>query len=457
MVHRREESLMRPRSDLHAYQEAAIAALKSGDGRSLVAVMGSGKTTVALHAIADLKSVAELDQPVLVIAPLLIAEAVWHAEAKLWQDTAGLTVERLIGTAKQRLAAFDRPADIYVCNYDNLKWLTGEIIKSRRLFSLLIADESSRMKNPEARRTKIMLALGGVAQHRWTLTGTPRGQQLTDVWAPAQFVTRGTAFPPFYEWRARNFFTNDIYERQWYPRTGVEAATTGRLRPFTFVVDQAALNTRPPVVEVVHDVPLDPKSAGIYKALDTGGTTDAVAAKVASGLMPSSEMATVTKLMQVCSGASYDNAGSWQRLHDRRLDMLAEIHEGHERPTLVFVGYRHEIERIQARFLFAQELTAERIDAWNAGEIEMLLAHPASAGHGVNLQRGSDTLVWFSLPWSAELYAQANARLARQGQNGTVTIHVLLSRGRIDEIAHRVVHRRLVEQDRLIAALRVPA
>jgi hypothetical protein len=445
------------RTDLHPYQYEAIGFLKADAARQLIAVMGSGKTTVALHAIADLRNAGQLGQPVLVIAPLLIAETVWHTEAKLWQDTAGLTVERIIGTAKQRLIAFDRPADIYVSNFDNLKWLTGEIIRRRQLFSVLIADESSRMKNPEAQRTKIMLALGGAAQRRWTLTGTPRGQQLTDVWAPAQFVTRGTAFPPFYQWRARNFFTNDIYERQWYPRTGVEAATTGRLRPFTFVVDQAALNTRPPVIEVVHDVPLDPKSVEIYRALDTGGTTDAVAAKVASGLMPSIEMAIVTKLMQVCSGASYDDAGGWQRLHERRLDMLAEIHEGHERPTLVFVGYRHEIGRIRERFPFAQELTSNRIDAWNAGEIEMLVAHPASAGHGVNLQHGSDTLVWFSLPWSAELYAQANARLARQGQPGAVTTHVLLSRGRIDEIAHHVVRRRLVEQDRLIATLRVPA
>lgn len=445
------------RTDLHPYQQEAIAFLKHDAARQLIAVMGSGKTAVALHAIADLKAAGLLNDPVLVIAPLLIAETVWDTEAKLWADTAGLTVERVVGTPKQRLAAFNRPADIYVSNYDNLKWLAGEVIERRQLFSVLIADESSRLKNPEARRTKIVLAMGGAAERRWTLTGTPRGQQLIDVWAPAQFVTRGQAFPPFYQWRAANFFTNDVYERQWYPRTGVEAATIGRLRPFTMTVDRAALNTRPPVVEVEHHVPLDPKSAEIYQALDTGGTTDAVAAKVAAGLMPSSEMAIVTKLMQVCSGASYDDTGQWQRLHDRRLDMLGEIHDGHDKPTLVFVSYRHEIERIKQRFPFALELTADRIDAWNQGKIEMLVAHPASAGHGVNLQHGSDTLVWFSLPWSAELYAQANARLARQGQRGTVTVHVMICRGRIDEIAHHVVHRRLAEQDRLIAALRVPA
>jgi hypothetical protein len=448
---------MLSRADLHPYQCEAITFLETDVARQMIAIMGSGKTTVALHAIADLKRAGMLDAPALVVAPLLIAETVWHTEAQLWQDTSSLTVERIIGAPKRRLAALDRPADIYVCNYDNLKWLAGEIIKRRQLFSVLIADESSRLKNPEAQRTKLMLALGGAAQRRWTLTGTPRGQQLTDVWAPAQFVTRGKAFPPFYVWRTHNFFTNDIYERQWYPRTGVETATIAALAPFTFVVDRAALNTRPPMVEIVHDVPLDPKSAAVYQALDAGGTTDAIAAKVASGLMPASEMAIVGKLMQVCSGAVYDDTGNWRRLHDRRLDMLGEIHDGHDRPTLVFVGYRHEVTRIKARFPAAEELTANKIDAWNAGEIEMLVAHPASAGHGVNLQHGSDTLVWFSLPWSAELYAQANARLARQGQLETVTVHVLLSRGRIDEIAHRVVHQRLIQQDRLIAALRVPA
>jgi SNF2 family DNA or RNA helicase len=444
---------MRPRSDLHPYQHDAIAFLKDADARQLIAIMGSGKTTVAEHAIADLKQQGELEHPALVVAPLLIAETVWHSEATLWQDTAGLRIERILGTPKQRLAALERPADLYVVNYDNLKWLAAEVIERKLLFSVVIADESSKIKNPEAQRTKVMLALGGLAKRRWTLTGTPRGQQLIDVWAPAQFVTRGTALPPFYAWRNSNFFPIDIYERQWRPRSGVETAVADRLRAFTHVVDQAALNTRPPVAEVVHDVPLDPSSDAIYEALDPDGVVDAVAAKAAAGLLPASEMAIVTKLMQVCSGASYDDTGKWRRLHDRRLDMLQELHEGHDRPTLVFVTFRHEIERIRERFPFAEELTADRIDAWNAGEIEMLLAHPASAGHGVNLQHGSDTLVWFSLPWSAELYAQANARLARQGQTGTVTINVLLSRGRIDEIAYRVVRRRLVEQEQLIEAL----
>jgi hypothetical protein len=441
------------RSDLHEYQRDAIEFLKNGDARQLIAVMGSGKTTVAEHAIADLKLAGELEHPTLVAAPLLIAETVWKTEAAAWQDTAGLKVELVLGTPQQRRAALDRSADVYVINYDNLQWLADEIVQRRLIFSILIADESSKLKNPEARRTKIMLALGKLAKRRWTLTGTPRGHQLTDVWAPAQFVTKGEAFPPFYSWRTAHFFTNDIYQRHWFPRTDVETAVTARLQPFTHVVDQAALNTRPPVIEIIHDVPLDVKSAAVYQALDGGKTTDAVAAKVAAGLLPRSEMAIVTKLMQVCSGASYDGSGRWQRLHDRRLDMLAEIHEGHDRPTLVFINYRHELERIQARFPGCRELTADWIDAWNAGDIEMLVAHPASAGHGVNLQHGSDTLVWFSLPWSAELYAQANARLVRQGQRNTVNIHVLLSRGRIDEIAHRVVHQRIADQDRLITAL----
>ena len=447
----------RPRSDLHSYQHDAIAFLKKGDARQLIAVMGSGKTTVAEHAIADLKQQGDLEYPALVVAPLLIAETVWHTEARLWQNTTDLRIERIIGTPKQRLAALDRPADFYVINYDNLKWLAEEVIKRKLIFSVVIADESSKIKNPEALRTKVMLALGGLARRRWTLTGTPRGQQLLDVWAPAQFVTSGTAFPPFYPWRNSNFFPVDIYLRQWQPRSGVETTVTDQLRSFTHVVDQVALDARPPLVEIVHDVPLDPSSDAVYRALDPGGVADAVATKAASGLIPASEMAIVTKLMQVCSGAVYDDHGAWRRLHDRRLDMLAEIHDGHDRPTLVFVTFRHEIERIKERFPIAQELTAERIDAWNRGEIEMLLAHPASAGHGINLQAGSDTLVWFSLPWSAELYAQANARLARQGQRNTVNIHILLSRGRIDEIAYRIVHRRLAEQELLVEALQEPA
>jgi hypothetical protein len=445
---------MLTRADLHPYQHDAVAFLLDGTARQLIAIMGSGKTTVALHALADLKARGELKEPALVVAPLLIAETVWQTEAKLWEATAGLTVERVLGTPMQRRAALDRIADIYVINYDNLKWLLDELIKRDWIFSIAVADEGTKLKNPQAQRTRIMLVLAKAARRRWMLTGTPRGHQLTDVWGPAQFVTRETAFPPFWPWRAANFFTNDIYERNWFPRAGVERAVTERLKPFTHVVDQAALNTRPPVVEIVHDVPLDAKSAAIYAALDEGGTTDAVAAQVARGLMPASEMAIVTKLQQVCSGASYDYAGNWTRLHDRRLEMLAEIHEAHDKPTLVFISYKHELERIKERFPGAWELTPDKIEAWNHGEIEMLVAHPASAGHGVNLQHGSDTIVWFSLPWSAELYAQANARIARQGQRSyTVTIHVMLTRGRIDEIAYWVVHQRIADQERLIEAL----
>jgi hypothetical protein len=449
---------MRSRADLHPYQHAAVTFLLAAAERQLVAIMGSGKTAVALHAIADLKRTTTMLRPGLVVAPLLIAETVWKTEAATWQDTAGLRVELVLGTPKQRAAALDRPADVYVINYDNLKWLVPQLKQRKKRFSIVIADESSKLKNPDAQRTRIMLWLAKFTPRRWTLTGTPRGHQLTDVWGPAMFVTRETAFPPFYEWRWTNFFTNDVYERHWFPRQGTEVRVTTKLREFTHVVDRAALNTRPPMVEIMHDVPLDQKSAGIYQVLDGEGTTDAAAAQVARGLVPSSELAIVTKLMQVCSGASYEDDGKWIRLHDRRLDMLQELHEGHNKPTLVFITFRHELERIRERFPFAEELSARRIDAWNAGKIEMLVAHPASAGHGVNLQYGSDTAVWFSLPWSAELYAQANARIARQGQQShTVTVHILLSRGRIDEIAYRAIQQRVADQGRLIGALAVPA
>jgi hypothetical protein len=455
--------LPRPRALLHPYQVKSIDFLIADDGRQVIAIMGSGKTAIALHAIVDLKRQGELGtDPILVVAPLLIAETVWHAEAAAWEETRGLVIERVVGTAGQRRKTLDRPADIYVTNYDNIRWLAGEILRRgwRRL-SLLIADESSRLKNPQAARTKFMLALGLAAARRWTLTGTPRGHQLTDIWGPAQLVTQGTAFPPFYPWRTANFFPVDLYQRQFYPRTGVEAETIGRLQGFTHVVDEAALATRPPVVEIVHDVPLDPVTLKTYEELDSDGTTvllaDKLAGEASDVRLSVNEKAIVTKLMQVVGGAVYDDKGGWRRLHDRRLDMLQEIHEGHDRPTLTFVAYRHEIARIKQRFSSAEVLTADKIDAWNEGRIELLIAHPASAGHGVNLQYGSDTVVWFSLPWSAELFQQANARIARQGQRSTVTIHVLVSRGTIDEIAHQVVARRIIEQERLIDALRVPA
>jgi hypothetical protein len=443
----------RPFEQLHPYQVEGIDFLLAAPERQFIAIMGAGKTAVALHAIAALKLIDQLDGTVVVVAPLMIAETVWTAEARQWEQTAGLVIERIIGTAKQRSTALDRPADIYVTNYDNLTWFIAEIARRGIEIAALIADEASALKTPSAIRTRLMIQLAQQAARRWALTGTPRSYQLTDVWGPAQFVTRKTGFPPFHAWRNANFFPVDQYGRIWRPRSGAEAATIERLRPFTQVVDRAALATRPPVVEIVHDVPLPLEAEEVYRQYDEGATED-LAKLVAAGLTPSPEIAIVGKLMQALSGAVYCEDGGWTRLHDRRLDKLAEFHEGHSRPTLVFVTFRHEIERICERFPFARELTSGLIDAWNAGRIEMLVAHPASAGHGVNLQYGSDTVVWFSLPWSAELFQQANARLARQGQPHTVNIHILISSGRIDEIALRVVRGRLRAQDELIEALR---
>jgi hypothetical protein len=450
---------MRPRSLLHRYQVDAITFFHGGTDRQLVAVMGAGKTAVALHALADLKRTGALTLPVLVVAPLMIASSVWHREAAEWAETADLKIVHVLGTAKQRLRALQTSdADIFLVNFDNIRWLAAYIEEHDLRFSVMIVDEASALKTASAQRTQVCIALGQRAQHRWALTGTPRSYQLTDVWGPACFCTQGRAFPAFYRWRGANFFAVDPYERQWRPIYGAEDAIIDMLRGFTHVVDQVALDTRPAVVEFEHAVPLPPEAAEVYAQFDTGTTAD-MQALLSVGIQPAHDLAVVGKLMQVLSGAVYTGAAdaSWRRLHDSRLEALAEIHEGHARPTLVFVTFRHEVERILQRFSAAKELRADRIDSWNRGEIEMLVAHPASAGHGVNLQYGTDTIVWFSLPWSAELYAQANARVARQGQTHTVNVHLLLSPDKIDRIALAVVRRRIAAQDELIEQLRESA
>jgi hypothetical protein len=448
-------SLM-PRSELHPYQRAAVDSLVADDGRQIVCIMGGGKTIVALTAIADLQASGGIgDGLIVVVAPLAVAQTVWHHEAASWTHTRHLRIARVLGTVKQRHAALDRSADIYAVNYANVRWL-AEALAGRPL-ALLIADEASCLKTPAAQRTQVMLALGQQAARRWALTGTPRNHMLLDVWGPAQFVTQSRSFPPFVPWRDAHFFPVDPYARHWVPRTGVEAVVTGAVRQFTHVVDQAALATRPPIVEVVHDIVLPPDAVALYDSLDAG-TTATLAAAIAAGVATPPEQAVVTKLQQVCSGAIYRSAGdgAFTVLHDLRLDALAEIHDGHGRPTLVFVQYRHEAARILQRFPFARQLTPPLLDAWNRGEIPMLVAHPASAGHGINLQYGSEVVVWFGgTGWSAELWAQANARLARQGQaSPTVTVHILLCRERIDEIAYRSIQHRVREQARLVEALR---
>ena len=447
-----------PRTALHPYQSDAVAFLRSGDGRQVVAIMGAGKTAIALTAISDLQAAGTLgDGMTVVVGPLAVVQTVWHREAASWAHTRHLRIERVLGTARQRKAALDRPADIYAVNYDNITWFADEIAQRGRPIALLIADEASCLKTPSALRTKVMIKLGQQAARRWALTGTPRNHMLLDVWGPSQFITQSTTFPPFAPWRDAHFFPTDIYARHWVPRTGVEEVVTAAVRQFTHVVDQAALATRPPMVEVVHDIVLPPTAAELYDRLDAG-TTATLAAAVAAGVVSPPEMALVTKLAQVCSGAIYSNAGdgTFTVLHELRLDALADIDDGHSKPTLIFVQYRHEAARILQRFPFARELTPALIDAWNRGEIPMLVAHPASAGHGINLQHASDVVVWFGgTGWSAELWAQANARLARQGQtSATVTVHILLCRDQIDEVAYRIVKQRVREQERLVEAPR---
>jgi hypothetical protein len=447
-----------PRAALHPYQISAVRFLLGGDGRQIVCVMGGGKTIVALTAISDLQVANALGNGIIIVAgPLAVVQTVWHREAASWAHTRHLRIERVLGTARQRQAALNRPADIYAVNYDNIAWFADAIARRSMPIALLIADEASCLKTPSAQRTKVMIELGLRARRRWALTGTPRNHMLLDVWGPAQFLNRSQTFPPFVPWRDAHFFPTDPYARHWVPRAGVEPVVTAAVRKFTHVVDQAALATRPPVVEIVHDIVLPPAAVELYDSLDNG-TTATLAAAVAAGIASPPEMALVTKLQQVCSGAIYSNAGDgrFTVLHDQRLDALADIHDGHTRPTLVFVQYRHEAARILARFPFAQELAPALIDPWNQGEIPMLVAYPASAGHGINLQYGSDVIAWFGgSGWSAELWVQAIARLARQGQtSATVTVHVLLSRGRIDEVAYHAVKQRVREQDRLVDALR---
>jgi hypothetical protein len=446
----------RPRSALHPYQEAEAAFLCRGKGRQLIALMGSGKIVISLTAAADLDAVGELAPGIiLVVAPLAVAASVWPTEAQQWAHTAHMQVVPVLGTRTQRRAALDRPgARIFVVNYDNLTWLVAELVKRQWRISLLICDEASNLKSPGALRTRLCIALGLKADRRWALTGTPRAYQLLDVWGPAMFASANVAFPPFTTWRGAGFWPLDQYGRHWRPKPGVEALVTTRLAEFTSVVDQAALATRPPVVEILHHVLLTPEIDALYHAADTGKTTENFAAMLAAGVDPPHEMAVVGKLQQILSGATYREDGTWQHLHDLRLDALATIHEGHTRPTLVYVAFRHEMERICTRFSFARELEPGLIDAWNRGEIEMLVAHPKSAGHGLNLQAGSDTLVFFTLPWSAELYTQAVARLARQSQRNTVTAHLMITPGMIDTIALETIRRRLAAQDQMIEALR---
>lgn len=430
----------------HPYQTECIERIKAQKHIGLWLDMGLGKTVITLSAIKDLIDDMAITR-VLVIAPLTVAETVWTTEVEKWDHLTGIRVERVLGSQKARRAALAQEADIYVVNRENVSWVVSERLWR---FDAVVIDELSSFKSHSSKRFKALRSVLGQVDRIIGLTGTPSPNGLMDLWAQTYLLDRGERLGRTLTAYRTRYFTpgrqNGHVVYDWRLVPGAEGAIYKALSDLYVSVKNEIPIDR---VDIERRVSVDLKQYKRLKdalLLDLGGGTE-IAAPTAAALM--------NKLLQICNGSVYDENGDWHALGDEKLVALDELIEAADDNMIVYYRYRADLERIMARHPEAVLLRGEaEVRRWNAREIKVLLAHPASAGYGLNLQAGGSIIVWYGLPWSLELYQQANARLARQGQKKTVRIVSLLAAGTVDEQVRRALEAKDTGQRALLEALR---
>lgn len=388
------------------------------------------------------------------IAPLRVASQTWSAEIKKWDHLKGLSYSVAVGTEKDRINALMKRATIYIINRENVDWLVN---KSGIPFDfdMLVIDELSSFKSYGAKRFKSLLKVRPSVRRIVGLTGTPSSNGLMDLWAEFRVLDLGQRLGRYITHYRSAYFVPDKRNAEiifsYKPLPGAEERIYSQISDITISMKSADYLKMPECV--VNEVPvyLSEKEWSIYSdfrddmVANLGDEEiDAINAAVLSG-----------KLLQMANGAVYDDKNKAHLIHDRKLDALEDLIEGaNGKPVLVAYWYKHDLERIQKRFPVRQIKTSKDIEDWNDGSIPIAAIHPASAGHGLNLQSGGSTLIWFGLTWSLELYQQTNARLYRQGQNETVVIHHIIAKNTIDEDVMVALTRKEKTQTSLIDAVK---
>lgn len=394
---------------------------------------------------------------VLVVAPLRVAEDTWTKESAKWDHLQGLRVVRVLGSQAQRICALETDADIYCINRENIPWLV-KYYGTDWPFDGVVLDELSSFKSPSSKRFKAMRKVRPLIKHIVGLTGTPSPNGLIDLWAQIYLLDQGKRLGrTLTEYRNRYFNPgrrNGYVVYDWVPKDGAEDEIYRRISDICISMKACDYLKLPERVDVVRTVKLDDEAQTAYTEMEK----EAVLELGPNEIVDAGTAAVVSdKLLQIANGAVYDENGKTHIIHESKLDTLEDVIEAvNGRPVLVFYAYQHDLERIMQRFPQARKLEGSaEIDAWNRGEIPILLAHPAGAGHGLNLQAGGNHIVWFGLTWSLELYQQANARIYRQGVKGErVTITHLVTEGTIDEDVMRVLDGKATRQDALLEAVK---
>ncbi len=439
----------------HPYQQFCIDYLMERPAAGLFLKPGMGKTSIALTTAERFLYDSFEVSKVLVIAPLRVAEDTWSRESAKWDHLRHLRVSKVLGDAKKRLAALECDADLYCINRENVPWLV-EHYGRHWPFDLVIIDELSNFRNPASKRFRALRKVRPLIKRIWGLTGTPRPRSLIDLWAQLYLLDRGERLGKTIGAYKDRYFTpgrrNGYVVFDWLPRPGAEEEITAKISDICVSLETEGNLQMPELVVTTRPVILAPAAKAQYEALErdevlslTDCTIDAATAAAVNG-----------KLMQIAGGAVYDDDHKPHELHSEKLDALEDIiAEAAGEPILVAYRYQHERDRILARFPQAVQLKdSGTIAAWNRGEIPVLLAHPAGAGHGLNLQDGGHIIVWFGPTYDLELDEQFNDRLYRQGQKATTSIIYLVTEGTVEEDAMRSLKIKADGQDSMMKALK---
>lgn len=439
----------------HAYQQYSVDYIIAHPMAALFLDCGLGKTVIALTAIFDLTLDSFQIRKVLIIAPLRVARDTWSAEIEKWDHLKGLAYSIAVGTETERKAALREKVQVYLINRENVPWL----IQDSGLpfeFDMVVVDELSSFKSHQAKRFKSLMKVRPKVKRIVGLTGTPSANGLMDLWAEFRLLDLGQRLGRFIGKYRDTYFVPDKRNQQmvfsYKPKPGAEEAIYRQISDITISMKNTDYLKMPELVMNEISVRLSEDEWRHYQTMKDemvlsldGKDIDAVNAAALSG-----------KLLQMANGAIYDERGVVGQIHNRKLDVLEDIIEAaNGKPVLIAYWFKHDLKRILERFPGEQLDSEYSIRRWNAGKIPVALIHPASAGHGLNLQAGGCTLVWFSLTWSLELYQQTNARLWRQGQKETVVVHHLVTKGTIDENVMVALAKKDTGQAALLRAVKV--
>lgn len=439
----------------HPYQAYCIDYLLTHPAAGLFLKPGMGKTSVALTAADRLLYDSFAAKKVLVIAPLRVAEDTWSRESEKWDHLRHLRISKVLGDVKARKAALKMDADVYCINRENVPWLV-ELYGLGWPFDLVIVDELSNFRNPSAQRVKALRKVRPLIKFIWGLTGTPRPRSLLDLWAQIYLLDRGERLgKTMTEYKNRYFSPGRrsgyvIYE--WIPRPGAEAEIYRKISDICVSMEAQDHLKLPELVETSRLVPLSQAAREQYEQMEREAVLE-----LADGVIDAGSAAAINgKLLQIAGGAVYDEDRTVHELHAAKLDALEDVlEEANGEPVLVAYRYQHERDRIMARFPQAVQLKdSDTIAAWNRGEIPLLLAHPAGAGHGLNLQDGGHIIVWFGPTYDLELNEQFNDRLFRQGQKDTTSIIYLVAEGTVDLDAMASLEAKADGQDAMMKAIK---